>query len=334
MKKVNIAVVGATGMVGNMFVKVLEERQLPIDNIYFFASSRSKGKIIKFNNKDIEVLELTEDSFNQDIRKIDIALFSAGGDTSRKYAPIAKQNGVIVIDNSSAFRMKEDVPLCVPEVNSHVLHNHNGIIANPNCSTIQAMVPLKPLHDKFKIKRIIYSTYQAVSGGGSAAYNDLLNGVKGEEPKKFNHPIAFNVIPQIDVFTDDGYTFEEIKMINETKKILEDDSLKITATAVRVPVLNGHSESINVEFFNDFEMNDIFDTLNNAKGVIMKDDTKNNVFPMPSDLVDCDEVLVGRVRRDLSADNAINMWVVADNIRKGAATNAIQIAEYLISNVL
>lgn len=334
MKKVNIAVVGATGMVGNMFVKVLEERQLPIDNIYFFASSRSKGKIIKFNNKDIEVLELTEDSFNQDIRKIDIALFSAGGDTSRKYAPIAKQNGVIVIDNSSAFRMAEDVPLCVPEVNSHVLHNHNGIIANPNCSTIQAMVPLKPLHDKFKIKRIVYSTYQAVSGGGSAAYNDLLNGVKGEAPKKFNHPIAYNVIPQIDVFTDDGYTFEEIKMINETRKILEDESLKITATAVRVPVLNGHSESINVEFFNNFEMSEIFDTLNNAKGVVMKDDTKNGIFPMPSDLVDFDEVLVGRVRRDLSADNAINMWVVADNIRKGAATNAIQIAEYLITNIL
>ena len=322
-----IAVVGATGMVGRMFLKVLEEKQLPVDEYVLFASKRSAGSTVEFMGKECIIEELNENSFDS---KFDIALFSAGGETSLKYAPIAASKGCIVIDNSSAWRMDKDVPLVVPEVNPEEIFNHKGIIANPNCSTIQAVVALKPLHDKYKIKRIVYSTYQAVSGAGQQGYMDLENGIKGESPKKFPYPIFGNCIPHIDVFLDNGYTKEEIKMINETKKILKDDDLKITATTVRVPVFHGHSESINVEFEKDFELDELKQTLASFNGIILEDDIKNNVYPMAITAENKDEVFVGRIRRDESVKSGINMWVVADNIRKGAATNAVQIAEKII----
>lgn len=330
MKKVNLAVVGATGMVGRTFLKVLEERQLPIDNFYVMASSRSAGSTLTFNGKDYIVEELNEHSFD---KPIDIALFSAGGGTSEKYAPIAAAHGCIVIDNSSQWRMDPNVPLIVPEVNPEDISWHKNIIANPNCSTIQAMVALKPLDDKFKIKRVVYSTYQAVSGAGVAGWKDLENGLKGEEPKKFPHPIANNCLPHIDVFLDNGYTKEEEKMINETRKILHHPDLKVTATTVRVPVFDSHSESINIEFENTFDMKDVFETLKNAPGVILEDDPQNNVYPLAINAAGHDEVYIGRIRRDESVDNGINIWVVADNIRKGAATNAVQIAQVIIENM-
>jgi len=324
-----IAVVGATGMVGRMFLKVLEERQLPIDEYVLFASKRSAGNIVTFMGKEYIIQELNESSFDS---KFDIALFSAGGETSLKYAPIAASKGCIVIDNSSAWRMDKDVPLVVPEVNPEEIFNHKGIIANPNCSTIQAVVPLKPLHDKYKIKRIIYSTYQAVSGAGQQGYMDLKSGINGESPKKFPYPIFGNCLPHIDVFLDNGYTKEEMKMINETKKILKDDNLKITATTVRVPVFHGHSESINVEFEKDFDLNELKETLATFEGIVLQDDLKNNLYPMAITSENRDEVFVGRIRRDESVKSGINMWVVADNIRKGAATNAVQIAEKIIKS--
>ncbi|MCX7920670.1 MAG: aspartate-semialdehyde dehydrogenase [Clostridia bacterium] len=327
MKKVNLAVVGATGMVGRTFLKVLEERNLPIESIYFFSSSRSAGSTITFNGKEYTVEELTETSFD---RGIDIALFSAGGSTSEKFSPIAASKGCVVVDNSSAWRMDPSVPLVVPEVNSHDIEWNKGIIANPNCSTIQAVVALKPLHDKYKIKRIVYTTFQAVSGAGMGGYNDLEQGLKGEAPKKFAHPIAGNVIPQIDVFLPNGYTKEEVKMIKETKKIMGSESLKITATTVRVPVFNGHSESINVEFENQFDLDELKEILKNSPGVIVQDDPANNVYPMPIYTSGKDETFVGRIRRDESVESGVNLWVVADNIRKGAATNAVQIAQELI----
>ena len=327
MKKINLAVVGATGMVGRTFIKVLEERNLPIDNIYFFSSARSAGSTITFNGKDYIVEELTETSFD---RGIDIALFSAGGSTSEKFSPIAASKGCIVVDNSSAWRMDPEVPLVVPEVNPKDIEWNKGIIANPNCSTIQAVVALKPLHDKYKIKRIVYTTFQAVSGAGMKGYSDLEEGLKGEAPKKFPHPIANNVLPHIDVFTDNGYTKEEIKMINETRKIIGDQNLKITATTVRVPVFNGHSESINVEFEKQFDLNELKEVLKNAPGVIVQDDPANNVYPLPVYTSGKDETFVGRIRRDESVESGVNLWVVADNIRKGAATNAVQIAQELI----
>jgi aspartate-semialdehyde dehydrogenase len=327
MKKVNLAVVGATGMVGRTFLKVLEERNLPIENIYFFSSKRSAGSTITFNGKDYTVEELTETSFD---RGIDIALFSAGGSTSEKFSPIAASKGCIVIDNSSAWRMDPTVPLVVPEVNPQDISWNKGIIANPNCSTIQAVVALKPLHDKYKIKRIVYTTFQAVSGAGMKGYSDLEDGLKGEAPKKFPHPIANNVLPHIDVFTENGYTKEEIKMVNETRKILGDQSLKITATTVRVPVFNGHSESINVEFYEQFDLAELKEVLKNAPGVIVQDDPANNVYPLPIYASGKDETFVGRIRRDESVESGVNLWVVADNIRKGAATNAVQIAQELI----
>lgn len=328
---VRLAVVGATGMVGRKFLDVLKERNFPIDKLYLFASSKSAGKTINFNGKDYVVEELKEDSFD---RGIDIALFSAGASTSLKFAPIAASKGCVVVDNSSAWRMDENVPLVVPEVNPEDIKWHKGIIANPNCSTIQAVVALKPLDDKFKIKRIIYSTYQAVSGAGMGGYEDLVNGIKGEAPKKFPHPIAYNLIPHIDVFLENGYTKEEMKMINETKKIMHRSDLKITATTVRVPVFYGHSESINVEFEKSFDINEVKETLKNSKGIVLMDDVNNNVYPMPILAEGKDEVFVGRIRRDESVENGINMWVVADNIRKGAATNAVQIAELLIKNII
>jgi len=327
MKKIKLAVVGATGMVGRTFLKVLEERNLPIEEIYFFSSARSAGTKINFNGNEYTVEELTEKSFD---RGIDIALFSAGGSTSEKFSPIAASKGCIVVDNSSAWRMDPTVPLVVPEVNSDDIKWNKGIIANPNCSTIQAVVALKPLHDKYKIKRIVYTTFQAVSGAGMKGYSDLEEGNKGEAPKKFPHPIAHNVLPHIDVFVENGYTKEEMKMIFETRKIIGDDSLKITATTVRVPVFNGHSESINVEFEKQFDLNELKEVLANAPGVIVQDDPANNVYPLPIYASGKDETFVGRIRRDESVESGVNLWVVADNIRKGAATNAVQIAQELI----
>lgn len=328
MRRVNIGIVGATGMVGRTFLKILEERNFPIDNLYLFSSKKSAGSKVEFCGKEYIVEELNENSFDRDM---DIALFSAGGSISKKFAPIARDHGVIVVDNSSAWRMDKDIPLVVPEVNSQDIHWNNGIIANPNCSTIQSVVPLKPLNDAFKIKRVIYSSYQAVSGSGVEGINDLENGINGGENKKYPHQIAYNCIPQIDDFLDNGYTKEEIKMIEETKKILNDQDMKVTATTVRVPVKYGHSVSINVEFEKSFDMNEVFEVLKNGKGIIVKDDVVNNVYPMAIDVEGKDEVYVGRIRRDYSVENGINLWVVADNIRKGAATNTVQIAELLIN---
>lgn len=326
-KKLTVAVVGATGMVGRTFLKVLEEKKLPVETYYLFASKKSAGSKVEFMGKEYVIEELTETSFD---RGIDIALFSAGGSTSEKFAPIAASKGCVVIDNSSAWRMDPEVPLVVPEVNPDDIRWNKGIIANPNCSTIQAMVALKPLDDKYKIKRVVYSTYQAVSGAGVGGWNDLENGLRGEAPKKFPHPIAGNCIPHIDVFLPNGYTKEEEKMINETRKILGHPDMRITATTVRVPVFNGHSESINVEFENPFDLDELKATLASAPGVIVQDDTANNVYPMAINATGTDETYIGRIRRDESVENGVNLWVVADNIRKGAAANAVQIAEKLI----
>lgn len=328
--KYNVAVVGATGMVGRKFIEVLEEKNFPINNIYFYASKRSAGTKLSYKGIEVIVEELKEENIAN--KKIDFALFSAGGDTSLQFAPIFVKYNAVVIDNSSAWRMNPEVPLVVPEVNPQDIKWHKGIIANPNCSTIQAVVALKPLHDSYGIKRIVYSTYQAVSGSGLGGYSDLENGLKGETPKKYPHPIAYNVLPHIDVFLDNGYTKEEKKMIDETQKILGDSSLKITATTVRVPVYYGHSESINVELNSTYNIEEIFELYNNSKGIILRDDVKNNIYPMPIDAAGTDEVYVGRIRRDFSVDNGLNLWVVADNIRKGAASNAVQIAEYMINN--
>jgi len=324
---IRVAIVGATGMVGRMFLKVLEEKKLNVDEYVLFASSRSAGQKVSFMNKEYIINELTETSFDSGFT---YALFSAGGETSLKFAPIAAQKDCIVIDNSSAWRMDENVPLVVPEVNKEALKKHNNIIANPNCSTIQAVVALKPLHDKYKIKRIVYSTYQAVSGAGQQGYMDLQDGTNGIPPKKFPYPIFGNCIPHIDKFLDNGYTKEEMKMINETHKILEDDGIKITATTVRVPVFHGHSESINVEFYDKFDLSELINELKNFPGIIVTDDVNNNIYPMPINAEGHDEVFVGRIRRDFSVDSGINLWVVADNIRKGAASNAVQIMETLM----
>ncbi|MCI8342165.1 MAG: aspartate-semialdehyde dehydrogenase [Firmicutes bacterium] len=330
MKKVNVAVVGATGMVGRTFLKVLEERKLPIENFYVMASARSAGQKLMFGGNEYTVEELTEHSFD---KHIDIALFSAGGSTSAKFAPIAAAHGCTVIDNSAQWRMDPNVPLVVPEVNPEDIKWNKGIIANPNCSTIQAMVVLKPLDEKYKIKRVVYSTYQAVSGAGVAGWNDLENGLKGEAPKKFPHAIANNCLPHIDMFMENGYTKEEMKMIWETRKILHNDEMRVTATTVRVPVFNSHSESINIEFENAFETDELVNVLKNARGVVVQDNTAENVYPLAAEATGKDEVFVGRIRRDESVDSGVNIWVVADNIRKGAATNAVQIAEEIIKNM-
>ncbi|MDE5756085.1 MAG: aspartate-semialdehyde dehydrogenase [Clostridia bacterium] len=336
MKKYNVAVVGATGMVGNKFLEVLTEKKLPVENYYLFASAKSAGKVIDFMGKSHTVIELTEE--NVKAIKVDIALFSAGGSTSAKFAPVFAECGAVVIDNSSQWRMDPTVPLVVPEVNPQDIDWNHGIIANPNCSTIQAMVALKPLHDKYGIKRIVYSTYQAVSGAGVAGYNDLLEGLKafvnGEkyQTKKFPYQIANNCLPHIDVFLDNGYTKEEEKMMKETKKILGDQSIKVTATTVRVPVLNSHSESINLEFNKPCTKAGIIEALKGQKGVVIVDDVANNKYPMPIDATGHDEVFVGRIRIDDTVESGCNLWVVSDNIRKGAASNAVQIAEYMIAN--
>lgn len=334
MKKFNVAVVGATGMVGGKFLEVLTERQLPVDNYYLFASAKSAGKKIDFMGKEHTVIELTKENVTALKGKVDFALFSAGANVSKEFAPIFAEIGAIVVDNSSQWRMHDDVPLVVPEVNPEDVKWNHGIIANPNCSTIQAVVALKPLYDKFGIKRIVYSTYQAVSGAGVAGYNDLKDGINGVAPKKFPRPIAYNMLPHIDVFMEDGYTKEEWKMIVETRKILHDQSLRVTATTVRVPVFYGHSESINVEFCKKCEKQDVVNALENFPGIVVMDDVKNNVYPTPLDAENHDEVFVGRIRMDESVDSGANLWVVADNIRKGAATNAVQIVELLIKNAL
>ena len=357
MKK--LAIVGATGLVGRTVLKVLEEKKLPIDEYVLFASSKSAGKILKFMEKDYQVQELTENSFDSGF---DYAIFSAGGSTSRKYAPIAASKGCIVVDNSNAFRMDETVPLVVPEVNPEEIKNNHGIIANPNCSTIQAVVTLKPLDDAYGIKRIVYSTYQAVSGAGRNGVLDLENGIKdyiekvektkninydvqindnlisksnkpNYELQKFDYPIFSNSLPHIDVFLENGYTKEEEKMINETRKILKRPDLQITATAARVPVFNSHSESINIEFEKDFELEDIIKTLSSAPGIILQDNifAEKPIYPLAINSSGHDEVFVGRIRRDYSIKYGINIWVVADNIRKGAATNAVQIVELLLN---
>lgn len=329
MKKIpNIAIVGATGLVGSTFLKVLEERNFPFENLYMMASSKSAGTTVMFKGKDYPVEELTEHSFD---KPIDIALFSAGAGASLKFAPIAASKGVTVVDNSSAWRMDPTVPLVVPEVNPQDITWSKGIIANPNCSTIQAVVAIKPLHDKYKVKRIVYSTYQAVSGTGLKGILDLKEGLAGNDiMQAYPHPIAGNCLPHIDVFLENGYTKEEMKMVNETKKIIGDDALRITATTVRVPVFDSHSESINLEFENSFDLEDVMALYKASPGIIVLDDPANNVYPLARAAAGKDEVFIGRIRRDFSVDNGLNLWVVADNIRKGAATNAVQIAELLI----
>ena len=327
MKKIKLAVVGATGLVGRTVLKVLEEYNLPISEYAFFASSRSSGTKLKFQGKEYTVRELTDNSFDEGF---DYAIFSAGGETSKHFSPIAASKGCIVVDNSSAFRMDPNVPLVVPEVNPEEIKNNHGIIANPNCSTIQAMLPLKALDNLYSIKRVVYSTYQAVSGAGQKGVEDLENGLKGESPKKFPYSIVNNCLPHIDVFLDNGYTKEEEKMINETRKILKRPDLKVTATCVRVPVINSHSESINVEFENDFDLKELVEALKNYPGIILQDDPEYNVYPLATKASGHDEVFIGRIRRDESVPYGINFWCVADNIRKGAASNAVQIVKKLI----
>lgn len=329
MKQYKVAVVGATGMVGRKMLEVLAEHKVPVGELVPFASARSAGGKIEFCGKEYEIIELTEQ--NVKACKADYALFSAGAGVSKTFAPIFAECGAVVIDNSSQWRMDESVPLVVPEVNPAAIKLNRGIIANPNCSTIQAVVALAPLHKAFGIKRIVYSTYQAVSGAGVGGYNDLLGGINGEAPKKFPRPIFANVLPHIDVFLPSGYTKEEEKMIKETRKILGDDSLRITATTVRVPVYYGHSESINVEFEKPATADDVRKALEKADGIVVMDDSANAVYPTPRELENRDEVFVGRIRQDESVPSGVNLWVVADNIRKGAATNAVQILEYIIS---
>ena len=337
-KKFNVAVAGATGAVGNQMITCLEERNFPVKKIKLLASRRSVGRTLDFKGNPVAVEELTEGSF----RGVDIALFSAGGGTSKTFAPLAAKDGCVVIDNSSAWRMDPEVPLVVPEVNPHAIaqYKKKGIIANPNCSTIQMVVALHPLHQKYGIKRIVVSTYQSVSGTGQKAIDELDNqtraimNCKDYEKKVYPHTIAFNCLPHIDVFLENGYTKEEIKMVNETRKIMEDDTIGITATTVRVPVFYGHSESINVEMKKNVTADEVRILLAKSPGIKVVDDPGKNVYPMAIDATGQDLTLVGRIRNDESIPNGINMWVVADNIRKGAATNAVQIAEFLAREYL
>ena len=329
---IKCAIVGATGLVGSMFLRVLEEKKLPIDKYVLFASKKSSGKIVKFMDKNYEVKELTKTSFEDE--RFDFALFSAGSKISEEYALEAVKNGCIVIDNSSYFRMNENVPLVVPEVNYDMIFKHKGIIANPNCSTIQAVVILKPLHDNYKLKRVVYSTYQAVSGAGILGLEDLKNTSLNKKQKKFDYPIYNNCLPQIDEFLDNGYTKEEEKMINETRKILNLPNLNVTATAVRVPVSNSHGESINIEFENGFDIISLKKILANSKSIAVLDDIYKKIYPLNTFATGKDDVFVGRIRRDFSVKSGINLWCVADNIRKGAASNAVQILEILVNKKL
>lgn len=326
-----IAVVGATGLVGTKMLEVLAERNFPLTDLILVASEKSIGKEISYKGKTYKVC-----SMNDAITaKPQIALFSAGGNTSLEWAPKFAEAGITVIDNSSAWRMDVTKKLVVPEINAHELKATDKIIANPNCSTIQMVVALNPLHKKYKVKRVVVSTYQSVTGTGVKAVDQLMNeraGIEGDMAYKYK--IDLNVIPQIDVFTDNGYTKEEMKMVNETKKIMSDDSIRLTATTVRIPVMGGHSESVNVEFENEFDVKDIFEIMKSTKGIILQDDIANQIYPMPMTAHNKDEVFVGRIRRDESQPKTLNMWIVSDNLRKGAATNAIQIAEYLVGNKL
>ncbi len=333
IRKYHTAIVGATGLVGQEFIKILQERDFPMASVHLFASDRSVGKKMYLNHREIEVRELTPTAFDP----VDVALFSAGTDISKQFAPIAARRGAVVVDNSAAFRMNAKVPLVVPEVNPEDMENHRGIIANPNCSTIQMVVALHPLHKVNPIKRIIVDTYQAVSGTGSAAVDELKNQTKqvlenkSTVPHVYPHQIAFNLLPEIDVFLDDGYTKEEWKMVNETRKILHDNSIAISATCVRVPVFAGHSESVHVEFTNPMSPEEARGILANAPGVKVLDDPSVSLYPQPWMAAGTDETYVGRIRRDASHPNGIAMWIVSDNLRKGAALNAVQIAEYLIA---
>ncbi len=326
-----IAVVGSTGLVGREMIKVLEERKFPVSEFLPVASARSAGKKVKFRGEEIPVISI-EEALS---RKPDIAIFSAGGEASKAYAPEFANTGTVVIDNSSAWRMEKGIKLVVPEINAHLLTKDDKIIANPNCSTIQLVMVLAPLHKKFKIKRVVISTYQSVSGTGQKALNQLLNERKGIEGEMaYPYKIDLNCIPQCDVFTENGYTKEEMKLVNETRKILEDNSLGITATTVRVPVIGGHSEAVNVEFERNFDIAEIAPMLAETSGIIVMDEPLKLIYPMPVIASGRDEVFVGRIRRDNSISNGLNMWIVSDNLRKGAATNAVQIAEYLIKRQL
>lgn len=325
MRLYNVAVVGATGLVGRKMIQVLEERKFPVGHIKFLASERSVGKEVRYCGIVHRVEELTKRSFTG----IDVALFSAGAMVSKEYAAHAVDAGTLVIDNSSAFRMDEHAPLVVPEVNRRMIFHNKGIIANPNCSTIQMVVALKPLHDRWKIKRVVVATYQSVTGGGQRGLDQLEQEI-AKEPvieKKFAHQIALNVLPQVDVFMSDGYTKEEHKMVNETKKIMGDSTIQINATCVRVPVYGGHSESVNVEMEKSFTLNEVRHALNSAPGIIVQDIPEQSLYPMPVTAWGRDEVFVGRIRRDETLDNGLTFWIVSDNLRKGAATNAVQIAE-------
>lgn len=326
-----LAVVGATGLVGTEILKVLEERNFPYDELLLVASERSKGKTITYKGNKHVVIGMNEGV----AAKPDVAIFSAGGGTSLEWAPKFAEQGTIVIDNSSAWRMNPKNKLIVPEINANQLRIDDRIIANPNCSTIQMVMALAPLHKKYRLKRIVVSTYQSVTGTGKAAVDQLMNERAGKDGEKvYPYQIDFNVLPHIDVFLDNGYTKEEMKMVLETKKILSDDTIQVTATAVRIPVMGGHSESINAEFERDFTIEEVRDILSKTEGIALVDDVKNNQYPMPLMSHNKDEVFVGRLRRDESQPNTLNMWVVADNLRKGAATNAVQIAEYLMQHHL
>lgn len=327
-----VAVVGATGLVGGKMLQVLAERNFPLDELLVVASERSVGKKIEYRGKEYTVIGL-EEAVKE---RPDIAIFSAGGGTSLEWAPRFAEVGTTVVDNSSAWRMDPSKKLVVPEINAHVLTRKDRIIANPNCSTIQMVLALAPLHRRYGIKRVVVSTYQSITGTGVRAIEQMMGERAGDKDVKMIYPyrIDMNMLPHIDSFLDNGYTKEEMKMVNETCKILEDDSVKVTATTVRVPTMGGHSESVNVEFANDFTLEDVRDELSKMPGVIVQDDVANNIYPMPLTAHERDEVFVGRLRRDESQPNTLNMWIVADNLRKGAATNAVQIAEYLVKNNL
>jgi aspartate-semialdehyde dehydrogenase len=331
MRTFTVAVVGATGLVGRKMIEVLEERKFPVGELLPLASKNSLGKTISFKGAIIPVQELTKESFNG----VEIALFSAGATVSKEFADASVKAGTLMIDNSSAFRMTEGVPLVVPEVNPGEIFNHKGIIANPNCSTIQMVVALKPLHDRWRIKRVVVSTYQSVTGAGKKAVDQLVAELAKDltVAKKFPHPIAYNALPQIDVFHDDGYTREEHKMVDETRKIMGDQGIKVSATCVRIPAVGGHSESVNIEFYKPFTLDDVREVLKTAKGVCVQDDIQQNMYPMPIWAHEKDDVFVGRIRRDESIENGLNLWIVSDNLRKGAATNAVQIAEEWIKHL-
>jgi aspartate-semialdehyde dehydrogenase len=325
MRTFSVAVVGATGLVGRKMIQVLEERRFPVGELHLLATKKSAGKSIPFHRSNILVQELRKESF----RGVDIALFSAGAGVSKEYADASIEAGTLMIDNSSAFRMAVGVPLVVPEVNPDEIFKHQGIIANPNCSTIQLVVALKPLHDGWRIKRIVVSTYQSVTGAGKRALDQLTAELAKDTTvaKIFPHQIAFNALPQVDIFLENGYTKEEVKMVNETKKILGDASIHINATCVRIPAIGGHSESVNIEFEKPFTLEEVRNSLKNAKGICVQDDVQQSFYPMPIWAHEKDEVFVGRIRRDDTIENGLSLWIVSDNLRKGAATNAIQIAE-------